>query len=77
MLPSSCILDGPLSPDTGRSVEVHEESPPCPRRLFHPEMAVDAHRLKACEQRVVMVDMAPSRLDHTDPRIHKIGEGLL
>src|SRR5262245_1974429 len=73
--PSAGVEDAGGPPDTGRTVEIHEEARRAARGLLHDEMSVQPDRLQAREQRIVGVQMTPARLYHADSRMGKKWQG--
>ena len=73
MLPAAGVGDGRAAPDSGRAVEVEEESGAVAAAVLEHEVAVEQDRLNLRQQRVVLIDVTPARLDH---RHLRIGEEL-
>ena len=71
-VPTAGVIDRPPSKHTAGTVEVEEAPGEVPGRVFHHEMPVEKNRLYAGQERVVPVEVAPPRLDHTDLFILKI-----
>src|SRR6185503_14189311 len=69
VLPAARIDDGGPAPDARRSVEVEEVPGAVPAAVLEDEVAIEQDRLYPREQRVLLVDVAPARLDHTDLRV--------
>ena len=69
VLPAARVDDRRATPDAGRAVEVEEEARAVAAAVLEHEVAVEQDRLDLRQQRVVLVDVAPARLDHRDLRI--------
>src|SRR5262249_62161316 len=64
-------------PDARRPVEVEEPAAPVPTAVLEHEVRVEQDRLDFGEERVVLVDVSPARLDHPDMRIGEMGHERL
>ena len=64
VLPAAGVGDGRAAPDTGRAVEIEEGAAAGARAVLDDEMAVEENGFNFREQRVVAVDIGPTRLDH-------------
>src|SRR5262249_10954716 len=73
VLPTAGIVDRRSTPDAGCAVEVEESSAPVPAAMLEDEMPVQEDRLNFGQERVVLVDVPPSGLDHADVRVPEMG----
>src|SRR5208282_6050720 len=77
MRPTARSFDARAPPDAGCSVEIEEPTGTCAGRLLNQEVPVEEHGLNARQQRVALVQMSPTRLDHSDVRVGEKLDGLL
>ena len=66
VLPASRSLDTSPPPDARRAIKVEEPPRAGARRLLDEEVTVQQHRLDFRQQRVLLVEVTPTRLDHAD-----------
>ena len=71
-LPASRRLDAGPPPDSGGAVEVEEAAGAVPRGMLDDEVAVQADRLDAGQNRVLAIEVAPARLNHPDARVAEV-----
>ena len=69
VLPAAGVGDRLAAPDAGRAVEIEEAAGAIAAAVLEHEVRVEQDRLNLREQRVVLVDVAPARLDHADLRV--------
>src|SRR5437773_2632296 len=72
VFPAAGAFDTSAPPDAAGAVEVEEPARAGARGLFDEEMSVEKHRLHARQQRVLLVEMTPSRLDHADAGVGEV-----
>src|SRR6266851_6338100 len=79
VFPASGILNGLAAPHAGSAVEVEESAAAGARAVLHDEVAIKQYGFDVGEQRVVAVEIGPSRLHHADffaaVGTHEIGNG--
>src|SRR5262245_2229269 len=64
--PTAGVLDGLPPPNPRGAVEIEERPRAVARRVLENEMSVEVERLQPREQREVVVEMPPARLDETN-----------
>ena len=69
VLPATRIDDRFATPDAGRAVEVEEVARTISPAVLEHEVTIEQDRLDLREQRVILIDVSPARLDHRDLRI--------
>src|SRR2546423_1158230 len=77
VLPPARFIDARPAPEPGGAVEIKEPSAAAARGLFQQKMAIEEHRLDACQQGIAAVQMTPARLDHPYFRIREEMDRLL
>ena len=66
VLPATCILNAGALPDTGGAVEVEELSGAVACGVLQDKVPVEQHSGQPREQGVLLVEVSPPGLDHTD-----------
>ena len=69
VLPSAGVGDRFTAPDARGAVEIEETAGAVAPAVLEHEVRVQQDRLDLREQRIVLVDVPPARLDHPDLRI--------
>lgn len=77
MLPAAGVSDTGFPPNTGRAVESEKAPGTIPCGLLKLEVAVEEHRLDACQNVVSAVQVTPAGLDHADPVVGEILDRFL
>ena len=77
VLPAAGISDRRSPPDARGAVEVEEQPGAVPSAVLQHEVGVEQDRLDLREQRVVLVDVPPSRLHHRDAVVAEVRNRLL
>jgi hypothetical protein len=77
VLPAAGVGDRALPPHPGRAREVEEAAAAVPRGVLHHEVAVEEDRLEPREERVLLVQVAPARLDAADLALGEVVDRLL
>ena len=77
VLPTARIVDRLSAPHAGRTVEVEEVLRAVAPAVFEDEVPVEQDRLDSRQQRIVLVDVAPARLHHTDLGVGEVVDGAL
>ena len=72
MLPSASLLNGFDAPHAGRAVEVEEDAGARAAAVLQHEVAVQQDGLDLGEERVMAVDVCPTRLHHADAGLGKV-----
>ena len=75
-LPAACILDGLFPPDSGCTVELQKMMAGLTAHLLDGEVNIELQGLKLGEQRKIVVEMGPTGLNHPDPFVLEIGDGV-
>lgn len=68
-LPAPRVLDRRAAPDAAGSVEGDGQPKAGARHLLDPEMPVEQPRLDTSQQRLLGVEVGPTRLDQGEPRL--------
>ena len=71
------VVDGLLSPDTGSTVKLQKMLSRFSAHLLNGEMDIQLQGLQLSEQRIVLVEVGPACLHHTDLVILEIRNGVL
>ena len=72
VLPSAGVVDGAPPPDARRAVEIEEAAAAIAAAMLEHEVAVQQDGLDFREQRVILIDVTPSRLHHADARVREV-----
>ncbi len=76
VLPSTRGVDRVTPPDTRGAVEIEEAAGAVAPAVLEHEVRVEQDRLDLREQRIVLVDVPPARLDHSDLRVAEVRQRL-
>jgi hypothetical protein len=73
VLPPAGVLNSGAAPDSGRAIEIEENTAAESRRVLDGEVAVEKNRFDLGERRIIAVDVAPAGLHHGDFGIREVG----
>ena len=76
VLPAARLVDGCAPPHSGGAVEVEEHVAARASRMLENKVAVEHDGFNFGQERVVAVDVRPSRLHHADLRIGEVVDHL-
>src|SRR5438105_4963483 len=72
VLPAAGAFNCSPPPDPCGSVEIEEPSGEMPSSVLDDKVAIENHGFHLCQQRIFAIDVAPTRLNHSDLRITEI-----
>ena len=75
MLPAAGLFDRTASPNPSGPVEIEKDTTAGAAGVFQDEMAIQQNRLYLGEERIVAIDVGPTRLHHADPGLGEMMDG--